>query len=175
MSGLELNKIAGAILTTALVAMVIGIIGDALVYPRKHKSAEIVIAAKAPSLAPTEEEILPIGPMMASANLAAGKKVANKCKSCHDLTKAKKNKIGPPLWDVVMAGKGGTSGHKYSKAMGSMGGQWSYNDLNAFIASPKKFLKGTKMTFAGVRSAKDRANLILFLRSLSDAPKPLPE
>lgn len=176
MSGLELNKIAGAGLTALLMFMVIGFIGDALVQPKAHKAASMTVtASKAPAAAAAKAEPLPpIAPLLASADAAAGKKAANKCKACHDLTSTKKKKIGPPLWNIVDAGKHGIAGYSYSKAMMAVGGKWSYEDLNKFLASPKGFIKGTKMVFAGVKKAKDRANLIAFLRSLSDSPKPMP-
>lgn len=176
MSGLELNKFAGAGLTALLMFVVIGFIGDALVQPKAHKAASITVAAgKAPAAAPKKAEPLPpIAPLLASADAAAGKKVANKCKACHDLTNAKKKKIGPPLWNIVDASKHAMGGYSYSKGMMGMDGKWSYEDLNKFLASPKGFIKGTKMVFVGVKKAKDRANLIAFLRSLSDSPKPMP-
>jgi cytochrome c len=175
MSGLELNKIAGAVLTAALFFMVIGFIGDALVQPKKHSAASVTVtASKAPAAPVKAEPLPPIAPLLASADVAAGKKGANKCKACHDLTSAKANKIGPPLWDIVSADKHAIGGYSYSKAMMGMGGKWTYEDLNKFLANPKGFIKGTKMVFAGVKKAKDRANLIAFLRSLSDSPKPMP-
>lgn len=175
MSGLELNKIAGAVLTAALSFMVIGFIGDALVQPKTHKAASVTItASKTPAEPKKVEPLPPIAPLLASADVAAGKKAANKCKACHDLTNAKKNKLGPPLWDIVDANKHAIGGYKYSKGMLAMGGKWSYEDLNKFLANPKGFVKGTKMVFAGVKKPKDRANLIAFLRSLSESPKPMP-
>ena len=176
MSRIEINKIVGAILSAGVVAMVIGIIGDALVRPDQRMAPSLETSAgKTPAAAPVAEKILPpVGPMMAEADAAAGKMQANKCKACHDMTKTKKKKLGPPLWDIVGSGMGGNKGYAYSKAMAGMGGTWSYEELNAFLAAPKGYVKGTKMTFAGVKKAKDRANLIAFLRSLSDAPKPLP-
>ncbi|MBT3535535.1 MAG: c-type cytochrome [Rhodospirillaceae bacterium] len=175
MSGLELNKIVGAVLTAALFFVVIGFIGDALVNPKAHKAASMTVtASKAPAAAPKKAEPLPpITPLLASADVAAGKKSANKCKACHDLTSAQKKKVGPPLWNIVDAGKH-TGSFSYSKGMMAMGGKWSYEDLNKFLANPKAFVKGTKMVFRGVKKAKERANLIAFLRSLSDSPKPMP-
>lgn len=175
MSGLDFKKIAGAIVAVALVAMVIGIIGDTLVHPRKQKAATMTFAAKAPAAPKEVAKAIPVAIRLATANAAKGKKVSAKCKSCHDLTAKKKVRIGPPLWDIVQAGKGGTGKYKYSSAMSGMGGKWSYEDLDAFLASPKGFMRGTKMAFPGIKNAKDRANLIAFLRSLSNAPKPMPQ
>ena len=175
MSGLEINKIAGALLCAVLVAVVISFVGDRLVHPKKHKSATMTFAAKAPAAPKEVEKAISVAVRLATGDAAAGKTVSSKCKACHDLTAAKKSKLGPPLWDIVQAGKGKDGNFKYSSAMSGMGGKWSYEDLDAFLASPKNFMKGTKMTFAGIKNATDRANLIAFLRSLSDAPKPLPK
>ena len=184
MFGLDFTKFFGAIIAVALAVTVISVVGDLLVRPKKQQVAAIqeattsTVATKAP-VAPQEakevEKAISLAALLAGADAAAGKKVSRKCKSCHNLTAKKKRGIGPPLWDIVEARKGGNGKFKYSSAMADKGGTWSYEDLDAFIASPKGFMKGTKMAFPGIKKAKDRANLIAFLRSLSDAPKPLPQ
>jgi cytochrome c len=176
MSTFEINKIVGAILAAALVAMVIGKVGDSVVHPRKHVAAAVDTgpakpAAPAPAAAP--EKLDPIAPLLAAANVESGAKVARKCATCHDLTKAAKRKVGPPLWNIVNHNKAG-SDFSYSGGMKDMGGKWTYEDLNAFLNNPKDFVKGTKMAFAGVKDAKERADLIAFLRSIADSPAPLP-
>jgi len=175
MLGLDFKKLAGAIIAVGLVTMAIGFIGDMLVHPRKHEPATMTTAAKAPAAPEEAEKEIPVAARLAAADSDAGKKVAAKCKSCHDLTEKKKSGIGPPLWDIVQAGKAGNGGFKYSPAMRGAGGKWSYEDLDAFLISPKGFLNGTKMAFPGLKDAKDRANLIAYLRNLSGAPKPLPQ
>jgi len=160
MSSFEINKIAGAILTVALVAMVIGIIGDALVKPKDHKSSVVVADAPAP-VKKEEKKLEPIGPLLASANVEKGKKVANLCKAC-------------ALWEIVDRNMGGGDGYKYSSGMMKMKQKWGYEELNKFMVKPRKYIKGTKMAFIGIKKAKDRANLIAYLRSLSASPKPLP-
>ena len=165
MSGFELNKIMGAILSAALLVMVIGIIGDVLVKPKQHTSS--VVVADAPSAEP-------IGPLLAAANVEAGKKQANKCAACHTFDKGGKSKLGPPLWDIVNRKKAATDGFNYSSALQKKDGDWNYESLNAFIVKPRSYVPGTKMVFAGIRKPSDRADLIAYLRSLSDQPKPLP-
>lgn len=173
MSGIEINKIVGAILSAALIAMVISIIGNALVHPRQHTASVNVPEAPAKEEAPPEKEV-PIGQLLASADPAEGKKIFNKCKSCHDAEKGGKNKIGPNLWNVVGSDKATHEGFSYSSALTGLPGNWTYEDLDHFLKNPRSFAKGTKMTFAGLKKAKDRAAVIAYLRTLSDSPKPLP-
>jgi len=175
MSGFELNKIMGAILSAALLLMVIGIIGDVLVQPKKHTSSMVVADAPATAPAPEKEEKLdPIGPLLAAANVEAGKKQANKCAACHTFDKGGKAKLGPPLWDIVNRKKAASDDFKYSPALAKKDGDWNYESLNIFIVKPRSYVPGTKMVFAGIRKPSDRANLIAYLRTLSDQPKPLP-
>lgn len=115
-----------------------------------------------------------LGALLASADLAAGKKLAKKCTACHTVDSGGKNKIGPPLWDIVGRDIGGVEGFRYSGALANMGGAWGYEELDGFIEKPKAFASGTKMSFSGIKSETDRANLIAYLRSLSDKPAPLP-
>lgn len=175
MIGLNVQKFLGVVVIVALIIKVIDMLGDRLVSPEEHKAAGVTVAANQPASSKAPEKVIPIAVRLASANAKAGAKIFSKCKACHDMTPAKKNKIGPPLWDIVQADKGGAGGYSYSSAMSGMGSKWSYEDLDAFIASPRRFLKGTKMTFAGIKNAGDRANLIAFLRSLSPAPKAMPK
>ena len=174
MSSFEINKIVGAVLAVALVVVVIGMIGDVLVKPKDHDGTAIVSAAPVVVAKKEEKKLDPIGPMLASANIAKGKKVANQCGSCHTFNKGGKNKIGPALWQVVGRKMGGVASYKYSSAMKAMNKTWGYEEHNAFLVKPRKYIKGTKMAYIGLKKATDRANLIGFLRSLSDAPKSLP-
>jgi len=175
MSAFEINKIVGAILSAALVAMVISIIGNALVSPKQHHAASVSVPEGPAEMAEAKpEKEPPLAQLLAAADAKAGAKVFNKCKSCHNAAKGAKNKIGPNLWDIVGNGKAAVAGFAYSGALKDSGGNWSYADLNAFLKKPVNFVKGTKMTFAGLSKAADRAAVIAFLRSLSDSPKPLP-
>ncbi|MBE9557734.1 MAG: cytochrome c family protein [Proteobacteria bacterium] len=115
-----------------------------------------------------------IAALLAAADLAAGAKLSKKCKACHSFDKDGKNKVGPNLWDIVGNAIAGGEGYKFSGALTDMGGDWTYDNLDAFLTKPKNFAPGTKMSFSGLKSREDRANLIAFLRSLSDNPIPLP-
>ena len=112
--------------------------------------------------------------LLASADAGDGKKIFKKCKACHTADKGGAHKVGPNLWNVVGRAKAGAAGYKFSGVLAGLGGAWTFADLDAFLAKPKAFAPGTKMTFNGVKKAADRAAVIAYLRSLSDSPKPLP-
>ena len=178
MSTFELKKIIGAIVLVLIIGTIVVMIGDALVGPGAHQARVAVVAAKAPppparrtAKAGKSE---PIATLLAAADGAAGKKIARKCTGCHTLNMGGAARIGPNLWNIVGAAKARSAGFGYSSAMRRQGGKWTYEDLSAFLESPRAYLKGTKMAFAGVKKARDRANLIAFLRSLSASPVPLP-
>ncbi|MEC7489328.1 MAG: cytochrome c family protein [Pseudomonadota bacterium] len=182
MSSFELNKIIGALLLVILVSVVIGKVANNLVstdeehgagYAEKPgKEKETTIARpKAPK---KKQPLQPVLELLATADAMAGKKVFAKCKACHTSGKNKKNGIGPNLWNVVNRAPGSTAGFKYSKTLKGISGKpWTYENLNAFLAKPRDYAKGTKMSFVGLKKVKDRANVIAFLRSLSDTPAPL--
>ncbi len=179
MSQMLANKIAGAVLMLALALVAISTIGNALVHPRDSGKGEVAVAALATpepeTKAPAEAAPpVPIASLLADADTDRGVKVFKKCKACHTVEKGGKNKIGPNLWDVVNSESGKRTGFSYSKAMLAKGGTWSYDDLGAFLAKPKAWLPGTKMAFAGLKKARDRAAVIAYLRTLSDSPAPLP-
>ncbi|TDI67553.1 MAG: cytochrome c family protein [Alphaproteobacteria bacterium] len=186
MSAREINKIAGAILMALIIIKVADLAGDAVGQAQPlAKPAYLAAAAAAPG-AKTEAKAAAdkpgaagpgsgaaMGPLLAAASAESGKSLARKCTTCHSLKKDGKNKVGPALWGVVGAQKAGRS-FRYSSALKGLGGVWDYAALNAFLASPKAFAPGNKMPFAGIKRAADRAALILYLRSLSDSPLPLP-
>jgi len=110
--------------------------------------------------------------LFASTSSADGAKVFKKCAACHSISKGGGNKIGPALWGVVGRMAGSISDYKYSKAMASHGRVWSFDEMNGFLTKPKDWLKGTKMSYAGLKNAKDRAALILYMNENSDNPLP---
>ncbi len=113
--------------------------------------------------------------LLASFSAADGEKVFRKCAACHSVEEGGPNKVGPNLWGVVDAEKGKHAGYAYSAALLSVGGTWSYENLDKFLASPKDYAPGNKMTFGGLRKASDRAKVILYLRDNHSNPPPLPE
>ncbi|MDH3242097.1 MAG: c-type cytochrome [Alphaproteobacteria bacterium] len=184
MSSMEFNRIAGAILLTLIVIKVADIAGGAMGHV-----APLAKPAFAPTgLAQASAEAKPdgtkadakadakpvaIGPLLAAASADKGKSVANKCTTCHDLSKGGKAKLGPALWGIVGA-KIADGSFRFSDALKKLQGKWDFAALNAFLADPKGYAPGTKMVFAGIKNDGDRAALILYLRSLADNPVPLP-
>ncbi len=173
------NKIIGVVLMTGLIAMGSGFVADLLVAPQRLESSVYAVALpEAPSGGGAAEVQAtgpePVATMLAAADIVAGRKLSKKCGACHSFDKGGAKKAGPNLWDVVGRKLASVGGFGYSKALAGVGGEWGYEELNGFLLKPKKFAPGTKMAFAGLKKAHDRANLIAWLRTLSDSPRPLP-
>ena len=179
MDTLEVNKFVGAILVGGLVAMVTGSIAHMLVSPKHHEGGEMAAissgAAPEPSAAPAPAAIEPVSPLLAKADPHKGQQIATKCQACHDFTKGGPNKIGPNLWGIVGSKPAEVPGYSFSDAMKAREDKpWTYEALNDFLAAPRSFVPGTKMTFAGLPKVEDRADVIAYLRTLADSPLPLP-
>ncbi|HEV2546665.1 MAG TPA: cytochrome c family protein [Stellaceae bacterium] len=178
MSSFEWNKIAGAILATMILAMVSGIVASILVRPRPLEHPAYMVAgaeATQPKAGATGEapKVEPIGPLLAKADANAGKDVAKKCVQCHTFDKGGPNRIGPNLYGTVGEPIAQGKGYQFSSSLAEHKGNWTPEELNQWLANPKVFAKGTKMTFVGLPKPEDRANVIAYLNSLSDSPKPL--
>tara|TARA_B110000238_G_C15733484_1_gene271908 strand:- start:189 stop:524 length:336 start_codon:yes stop_codon:yes gene_type:complete len=111
---------------------------------------------------------------MAQGDLTSGKKIFKKCAACHSINKGGANKIGPALYNVVGRKVGDVTDYKYSKTLASYDKEWTFEELNGFLIKPAAYLKGTKMSYAGLRKEVDRASVIKYLNQNSDNPKPLP-
>ena len=129
---------------------------------------------EASAVASAPIKIVPILAMIANADIEACKKLSKKCAACHSFNAGGPNKVGPNLWNVLNREMGQVDGYKYSKALMAFGGKWDYSSLNQFLLKPKEYMKGTKMNYAGLKKEKDRANILLWLRSLADTPANLP-
>lgn len=172
------EKAGFALLMTAWVVWGSNQIGDMLVHADAlHEDAfKIEVAEKTGGEAAggeqkAEESALTL---LASASSDKGAKVFKKCAGCHTIDKGGPNKVGPNLWGVLGGNKGHAGDFAYSDAIKGLGGTWSYEDMDHFLKSPKAFAAGTKMTFAGLSKASDRAAVILYLRDNNDNPPPLP-
>ena len=111
--------------------------------------------------------------LFASTSATDGAKVFKKCLACHSIAEGGGNKIGPALWGVLGRPAGSVPGYKYSKAMAAYGKNWSFEEMNGFLIKPKDWIKGTKMSFAGLKNAKDRAAVILYMNENTNSPLPL--
>jgi cytochrome c len=177
----EFNKIAGAVLGAIL--LVLGLQGFAGIVYHSEKPAkpgyEIAVAdaedGTPAETATTEAETVPLATLLASANAESGQGQAKKCAACHTFDQGGANKIGPNLYEVVGRAVASHEGFAYSDAMKAKGGEWTYEDLSAFLADPKGAVPGTKMAFAGVKNPTQRADLLAYLRTLAANPEPLPE
>jgi len=174
----EANKIIGAILASMILAMVSGMIANILVHPTPLEKAAYAVAggeetaAASTSNAPAGPE--PVAPLLATASIDAGKDKAKLCITCHSFDKGGPNRIGPNLYGVVGDEVAHDRGNfPFSEVLKAKGGTWTVDALNEWLWKPQIFAKGTKMTFIGLPKAQDRANVIAYLNSLSDSPKPL--
>ena len=111
---------------------------------------------------------------LATADIAKGEKVFKKCKSCHTVDSGGKSKVGPNLYGIIQRPVATVEDFKYSKALIAYGGQWTLSRLDAFLEKPKTAVKGTKMSFAGIRKPADRLNLLSFLNAQSGTPLDVP-
>ena len=180
MDSWEWNKIAGAVLGTLIFVLVIKFATEALFEPEKpvkeayHVEGIEAATAGGSTAAPAEEPVPDFGTVLAKADVNAGKTVSAKCEQCHDISKGGPNKIGPELWDIVNRPRATEAGFSYSSAMSSDHSPWTYEKLFKYLKSPQAVVPGTKMSFAGLRSADDRVNLLAFLRTEADSPAPIP-
>ena len=182
MSSFEFNKILAAIILALVIVVIIGKVGDIIVDTEKtgqKKTAykvnipESDVSTAVPS-ATASEVIEPILALLTTASFEKGGTIYKKCGACHNYEKGGKSKIGPNLWNIINRLKASSESFTYSNALAEFGGNWTYEELNNFLYKPKEYIKGTKMNFAGLKKAKDRADLIMWLRQQSDNPVPLP-
>ena len=179
MDSFEINKIIAAVLLIALIVIGIGKISDIAFHVKKpEKSAYKVEVLQNDTISNSKEkkveEKVDISALLALGNIAHGEKVFKKCAACHSIAKGGKNNIGPALYNVVGRQVGAVNDYKYSKALTAYGKKWTFEELNGYLIKPAKWIKGTKMAFAGLRKEKDRASVILYMNSKGDNPKPLP-
>ena len=179
MDSFEINKIVAAVLMVALLVIGIGKLSDVIFHVEKPKtpgySVEVETSATVSTTSSSEDKkAVDIKALMAMGDVAHGEKVFKKCAACHSIVKGGKNAIGPALYNVVGRKIGIIEGYKYSKALAAYDKEWTFEELNGFLIKPAKWIKGTKMAYAGLRKEKDRASVIKYLNENSDSPLPLP-
>jgi cytochrome c len=179
MDSFELNKVIAAILMVVLLVIGLDKIADGVFYVEKPKNPGYQVEIESQLTSGTSEttevvEKIDITAIMTLGDVVSGKKIFKKCAACHSINKGGKNKIGPALYNVVGRTVGGVDNYKYSKALASYGKEWTFQELNGFLTKPSSYLKGTKMSYAGLKKEKDRASIIKYLNQNSDSPKLLP-
>ena len=179
MDSFEINKIVAAVLMVALLIIGIGKLSDVIFHVEKPKTPGYAVDVEqattvTSSTASEEIEKIDIASLMSMGDIALGEKVFKKCSACHSIVKGGKNNIGPALYNVVGRKTGIAPDYKYSKALSAYNKEWTFEELNGYLIKPAKWIKGTKMAFAGLRKEKDRASVIKYLNQNSDNPLPLP-
>ena len=175
-----MNKIIVSIVLALILVLGINKITDAIFYVEKPKkpSYQIEIDNNTAKTATSETNSLGVNDenimaLFASTNAVEGAKIFKKCAACHSIAQGGANKIGPALWGVLGRKAGSVSDYKYSKAMLAHGNAWSFDEMNNFLIKPKDWIKGTKMSFAGLKNANERAAVILYMNENTDSPIPL--
>ncbi len=181
MDSFEINKIIASILLVAL--LIIGISKLSNIIFKVDKLDSSAYRVELPNIDSNKvneentikvEDKVDISALMALGDLTHGEKVFKKCSACHSIEAGGGNKIGPALYNVVGRKIAAVQDYKYSKALVEYKKNWSFEELNGFLIKPQKWIKGTKMAYAGLRKEKDRASVILYLNKYSDNPLPLP-
>lgn len=174
----EFNKIAAAILMGGLIIMVLNELATLAIHPTYPETPAYVIDTGDVASSEVASNDVVEGPslaaLLATADIGKGEKAFRKCAACHTVEEGGANKIGPNLYAILNKDKGAVDGFSYSSALVNKGGNWGYSNLDEFIKKPSTYIKGTKMSFAGIRKADERANLIAYLRSIGSQDVPLP-
>ena len=179
MDSFEWNKIFMAVLGSVLILLFVREISAMVYHVDSPKTPAYTVAVLEDASGPkVEKPKVDFAALIVEANVAKGKNAAEACIGCHTFEQGAPNGSGPNLWDIVgkpvasVAGFGG-----YSSGAGSLaatGGVWDYEKLNNFLLAPKKYAPRTSMAYSGIKRDKKRADVIAYLRSLSDNPVPLP-
>jgi cytochrome c len=175
-----MNKIIVSIVLAIILILVINKITDVIFYVEKPEKSAYQVASITTDASTTSVETSSsssksgdIMALFASTSAAEGAKVFKKCAACHSITEGGGNKIGPALWGVLGRSAGSIPDYKYSKAMVAHGKNWSFEEMNGFLIKPKDWIKGTKMSFAGLKNVKERAAVILYMNENTNSPLPL--
>jgi|TARA_B110000438_G_scaffold113488_1_gene111298 cytochrome c len=175
-----MNKIIVSVLLAIILVIGINKIADVMYYVEKPKKSAYQVDTITTLASKTEVETSSensdsenIMALFASTSAAEGSKIFKKCAACHSISKGGGNKIGPALWGVLGRKAGSLLDYKYSKAMAGHEKTWSFEEMNGFLIKPKNWIKGTKMSFAGLKNAKERAAVILYMNENTDKSLPI--
>ena len=175
-----MNKIIVSIVFAIILVLGINKVTDVIFYVEKPEKSAYQVATVTTVASTTSAETDSVSSdsgnimvLFTSASAAEGTKVFKKCAACHSIAEGGGNKIGPALWDVLGRPAGTIPDYKYSKAMAAHGKNWSFEEMNGFLIKPKDWIKGTKMSFAGLKKAKERAAVILYMNENTNSPLPL--
>jgi cytochrome c len=181
----EWNKIAGGLLASLLLVMVVGTAAGFMYQSHTPETPAYVPAGcegdrtcgqgSGGGAAPVKEAEPPFELALQTASAEKGANVFKKCATCHTIEKGGANKTGPNLWGVMGAKHAHIAGFGYSKAMMETASQtWGWKEVYEFTKAPKTYMPGTKMAFAGISKQSERADLLVYLNQNSDSPLPLP-
>lgn len=178
MDSMFFNKIAGAVLLTVLIGFVITEVSHVVVHPTKTDTVAYPVpemaAAGETAAEPEEKEVIDVAALMAEADMAKGESAFKKCTACHTIEEGGATKVGPNLFGILDRDIASVDGFNYSGGLSSLEGNWTYDQLAAFLRKPKDLVSDTKMVFPGFKKDSDLAGIILYLRSFGDADTPLP-
>ena len=167
------NTIAGWVLGAGIVALGASIVTAEIFHAERPEKMGYPIEGVVEEGAGGAAAEQPIAFYLASADVAKGEAAFKKCAACHTVNQGGANGIGPNLWGTVGKAKASHAGFAYSDALKSKGGTWTFDDLAAWLKSPKAYAPGNKMSFAGLGKPEDRANVIAYLNSQgSNLPLP---
>ena len=182
MDSFKLNKIAGAVLGTLTVLLGVNVLVEEVFHQKKPEKPGYEVAEKTEAPAAAGKEGGPAGgapgvaALLAAADPAKGEQSAKKCVACHSFGKGEPAKAGPNLYGLVGLKHAHMDGFGYSEAMKKTSDKvWDFENLDHWLESPKGYIPGTTMAFAGVKDPKERANLIAYLNKNSDKPQDLPK
>ena len=175
-----MNKIIVSVILAIILVFGINKIADVIFYVEKPEKSAYQVDSVTTVASTTTTETNSVGSdsgnimaLFASTNADDGATVFKKCAACHSIAEGGANKIGPALWGVIGRKAGSSPNYKYSKAMAAYSKNWSFEEMNGFLIKPKDWIKGTKMSFAGLKNAKDRASVILYMNKNSSNPLPI--
>jgi cytochrome c len=179
MHSAEFNRTAFVVLGSILFAMLLVAFSNLVFAPQRPAvpgyalpSSSVETAAAPAAEAPKQT---PLPDLLAKADAKKGEQFAKVCTTCHSFEKGGAVKVGPPLWGVVGRPVASFPGFAYSDSIKKLGGDWTYEKLDHWIADPKAMASGTKMAFAGEKDPQKDADILAYLQSLSDSPVPFPK